>query len=314
MGQACTKLCSKTKKTPLMPMDAPAEEKEVELNFVTYKSSMDEFYKKIEDNYNFLKYFQLYEFLLILSHLKVEGKKVDQSEIQIEAPQMQNNHNYFQEINKMEFLVFIENKIMKNYLVISLMNENEENSAIFKDFISEVFDAFIFATIDLFKKKNPGVKVKKGSIKSIKKLFIFVIPLLYCMCSNFGKVDLFFNLFANEGRFSKTEELKDFLFYLFIFPSTCGFRAIKQLGEKYPNKFDQISNEEYFKKSDAFEVSDIERLVDIFLESFFTSRDFLTKAEFESNFRNEDFGWIFNSCGIRSMLERHNDVKLDVNK
>lgn len=305
MGQQCLQMCNKKKKRDTLLEGHTAEEQKIkETKFITYSSSLDSFFKPAEETYNLLKYFQMYEFLLLFSHMKIH------SEYQIDGNI--EKHNYLKEITKDEFLIFIDNKIMRNYLVISLINDNELHAAIFKDFMSELYHSTLFAVIDHFKRKNPGVKVKKGSIKSVKKIYIFVIPLLYCLSSDKAKMDFFFDLFSQGDKFAKSPELFDFLYYLFIIPSTCAFRACRNLGEKYPNKFDHVSNEDYLKNTDAFEVNDIMRLIDIFIDTFFKSNDFVQRYEYEQKFCLGDFGWIFSPKGIRAMLEKHNDVKENI--
>jgi hypothetical protein len=221
--------------------------------------------------------------------------------------------NYLQNITKPDFQVFIENKVMKNFLVSSLI-EKETDSDIFKAFMLEIYDSLVLCSIDAFKRKNPGVKVKKGQIKSIKKLDIIAVGILLACATNRSKIDFLYNLFSQEeGYFKHSEDLEDFLYFLFIIPSTCGFRSIKNLGEKFPEQMDSLSNEEFYKKLDAFEIEDIHRLKGIFITDFFKGSNRLSKNEFESRFvtatGEENFGWIFSSSGIRFMLEKNNDVK-----
>lgn len=286
-------MCSKYNEQP------HAVEEEPDIKFKKYSSSLEGYYEGVEGKYNFLKYFQLCEYLLLLTNMRVEKENPSET------------RDYFQEVSRQDFLIFIENKIMKNFLVYTMLNEKEKNADIFKDFMVDLFDSEVGAAIDSFRHKNPGVKVYKGQISSVKKLNVISIGLLYCCAKNSSKMNFFYNLFVNEtGNFVNSDQLEDFLYFHFIIPATCAFRAIKKLGERYPEDFTHLSNEEYFKKNDAFEIKDIYRLKDIFIRDFFKGKERLSKSEFTANFTQEDgFGWIFSPSGIRAMLEKNNDVK-----
>ena len=78
------KLCSKmyTKKlsqsdSPLIDQKVTKEKEIVEIKFKTYKSSLDSIFSKIENNYNFLQYFQSYEYLFLLTNFNVENSAED---------------------------------------------------------------------------------------------------------------------------------------------------------------------------------------------------------------------------------------------
>lgn len=325
MGSICDK-CSKKKTNTLINVDNMAldarpyqestTEKEVEIEFKNYKSSFDTFFKKIDNYSNILTSFALQEYIMLMNkHTTNVEQGVGPGSIEINLSGMssaQPNLNS-DELDKMEYLLYFENEIMRNPKVIEkVYNKSSDGELILKDYMSEIIDSLVYATIDNFKHKNPGVKVKKGSIKSIKKTNLNVIPLLYCNSSNRGKVNFLFTSFAKEGNFVISEELLDFIYYLFILPSTVGFRAIKNVAAKHTTRFNQISDEDYSKKTDAFEISDIYRLRDIFINEFFNGKDSLPKVEFNEKFETGDFGWIFSPAGIRMMLEKHNDVKENI--
>ena len=312
MGQACTK---KSHSAPIQ------DELEPEIHFKTYKSTFDGHYTKVEGEFNILQYFQLFEYLTILTNLEIHHLNAPVVIPKIETSTLLANNAdsapglvvpekaFLAELTKADFQVFLENKVMKNFVVFAQVMKDETNANIFKEFMVELFDALILCYVDLYKKKNPGVKVLKGQIKSLKKLVIISIGLLFCKSSNRSKVNFFFNLFLNEnGRFEKSQDLEDFLFFLFIIPSTCSLRVVKKLGDRY-EKITKIDDESYLKLLDAFEIKDILRLKDIFIKNFFLGGKTLTKTEFEFKFVNEDFGWIFSTNGIRENLEKSNDIK-----
>lgn len=291
MGQLCCK-----KKNKQMLLVAVPDEPEKPLFFKEYTSSFDKLYTKIEEYYNLLKFFQLYEYLLLLTNLKIEGGN----------PQ---GKSMMQELEKPKFCVFVDNKILKNYLIYAYAVENEERTNIFKDFMLDLFDTLVRCSIDLYKQKNPDKKVKKGQISTVKKIAFIALGLLYCQSNNRVKVNFLYNLFLNEdGLFTLSEDLEDFLYFLFIVPASCSLIVIKNLGDKY-DKIGAISEEDFINTRDNFEVKDVLRLRGIFINDFFKGKNTLTKDEFENKFfsEQEEFGWIFNTRGIRAYLEKHND-------
>lgn len=299
MGAECAKLCNKSKKKEL-------KEEEVDIVFYNYYSNLDNYYKKIEKDFNLLQYFQMWEFVLLLTYFNVEPK----------SDPLKKEHNLSkrecdQEVNYEEYSVFIENKIFKNFLIIKFIQNHEEDYLLYKEYLKFLFESLIESEKDYWRIKNPGSKLKKGYIKTLKKVYLFCLGLLFCSSPNNSKIDFLFNLFSNENKLIEVNEsLEDFLFFLFILPSTCSLRAIKGLAEKFPKKLDGISSSEYMQKCDALEISDIIRLRDIFIRDFFKGSKFINKSQYEENFKNEgNFGWIFSAKGIRQLLEKNNDVK-----
>jgi hypothetical protein len=297
MGTACSKLCSKKK----IIRPALKDEPEPEIAFEKKTSSLDHYYKKIENDYNFLKYFQLYEYILLVTNMRV-GED-DANSI--------HDKDYLEEIDKARFCLLLDNRILKNHVIYSIVVENESNTNIFRDFQLELYEAMLRANIDLFKKKHPDVKVKKGSIVAVRKLYIYAIGLLYCNANNRTKVNFFRNLFVNSQNLVEVDEnFENFLFFLFIIPSTCSLRALKALTDKY-DRLEKIDEEGYLKILDNFEIKDILRLKDIFIKEFFGEAKSLNATDFENKFTGvgrTNFGWIFDACGIREALERNNDV------
>lgn len=296
-----------------------------ELIFPELKSSMDQFFKKVENVYNALEYFQLYSFILLLNNIKAYD--VSSNSIVSDTNHYQENgigvnpnpssiivaREHLHEITKEDYFLFIQNKILKHFLVSTLINDIPDYNQIFQDYSAELYGSWIGARGDFDKRKNPGVKIKKP--KSLKKLQIYPYALLFCNSNAEEKMEFLFSLFANDKKeFTLCEELKEFLFFLFITPSTCSFRSIKRISEKFPTKFDTISSEEYLKKLDAFEVDDIVRLKDIFIKDFFEDKLLLTRKEYDDKIILGGFSWIFSAKGIRLNLEKNNLPKSDINQ
>ena len=291
MGEAC----SKQNKRYITP-----EEVEVIIQFRSYNSSFDRYYKKIESDFNYLKYVQIYEYLLLLSSYH-KDKVAD------------GHHKGYDElIDRNNFCVYVDNKILRNHLIYDLIAEDEKSSNITRDYLQQMFDTLLKSYIDLEKHKNPGKRIKKGEISCLKKLHLIPLGLLNCSSNNNIKINFLFNLFANDNnRFAKNENLNDFLYFLFLTASTASLRIIKSLGEKY-SEIEPIENEAYIKIMDAFEIKDIIRARDLFIQDFFKEKEELHIGEFTYKFEKEDFGWIFSAKGIREFLEKHNDVPANI--
>jgi hypothetical protein len=286
MGEACSKSAT-----------VVSYVEQEDIKFENQSSLLDTHFKKFENKFNLLNNFQLYEYLLILNNSFHEV-----------VPSLD---DYLFLVSEDDFVSFIQKKIRSNYIILSLLNKQEDNLNIFETYMKEIYKSLIEAKKELFRFQNPGVKLKKNQITSIEKINLISFALLYTNAQNRVKINFFFNLFGDDtGSFNNSKKLNDFLYFHFLTASLCSLRSIKKLTEYFPSFFDKISDDEYIKYTDAFEVSDVHRLISIFTKKFFDGKTKLTKNEFLENFiHKENFGWIFNSTGIRHFLEINNDVK-----
>ena len=132
--------------------------------------------------------------------------------------------------------------------------------------------------------------------------------MLFCLSTNIGKIKLLFDLFANEEKkFTKSEELNEFLLTMFICSSYALVNSLYKLGKNHDD-INKISNDEMAKLLNASELKDNQNLLEKFNETFFEDKESLTYDEFKNKFKNKEkgFGWIFSSKGIRFMLEKYN--------
>ena len=77
---------------------------------------------------------------------------------------------------------------------------------------------------------------------------------------------------------------------------------------KYPFLGD-ISKEDMLSILDAFELSDLERLVGIVNGMFFKEKNFINYNEYIEIFQCNKLEWMLCPSGIRFNLEKFNDVK-----
>jgi hypothetical protein len=273
-----------------------------------YKSKLDKYNIEFESNYNYFKYFQLYEYIILVSNIST-GKPQGSIEA-VATDNTKASKNYKDEIGIGEYLSFIKNKIISNFLIYDFNNKNPENIELFEEFMQQMFDSLLAAKFTLLKdkNKNPEIKIRKKEITTVKKLYIICFGLLYCRSSFKTKIDIFFNLFMNDKScIELSEELDDFLFFLFYIPSYLTHRTIRNLSAKYPNLLTAMNDEDDVNISEFFELQDIQRIKNIFIKELFGQNKSVTKIAFEQSFFGDKIDWIFDVSGIRYQLEMNND-------
>lgn len=289
-----------------------------ELTFKEYKSSFDKYYTEIEQKYIYLKYFQLYEFLVLLTNYQTRDHldhcKDLRKNHEINGCHSKVNKEYLYEMTKADWVTFNKNKITNNFMTQSPMEKQETDNAIFNDFMENLFELLLKGYITVYKHKNPGVSVKKGQITTLKKLYLISVGLLFCRSKNITKIGLLYNLFLDEnGSFARSNELDYFLFFLFVIPSTASLNVMHRLGNKYLEQLGSLSRQDFNRLNDSFEVKDIERLMETFYKEFFKGEDKLSKRVYDQRFANSEFGWIFSPNGIRSYLETYGNINNNIN-
>jgi hypothetical protein len=298
MGKICFK-----QKSP-----QPVEKNEPIKIVKQYRSKLDKYNVEFEDNYNYFKYFQLYEYIILVSNITTDQTHQGISTIEIKHTKASKSYN--EEIGLGEYISFIKNKIISNFLIYDFQNKNPEHVQLFEEFMEQMFESLLAAKFTLLKErnKNPEVKIKKKDVKTVKKLYIICFGLLYCRSSFKTKIDIFFNLFMNEKScIEYTEELDDFLFYLFYIPSYLTHRTIRNLSAKFPNLLTVMKEEDDVNISEFFEIQDIQRIKTLFNKELFGQNKSITKIAFEQSFFGEKIDWIFEPRGIRYQLEINND-------
>ena len=286
----CSKSSSK-KSNKLAP-----QEKEITFNDYYYPNN-DGPLHEVESNQNFLKYISLYEYLNLLDKFSLE-----KSAIKSELP---NKHiftskdDFFQkDIGIDEFQYFIEKKIFKLNEIDELATNNELSATIFKQICIEIYRALELKLRQHYDSNDDVV---------IKKKNLIPLGLLFCNCNNIEKIKLFFDLFKNENEeFCKSDDLDNFMLTDFLTGSYCLISARNKIGKNF-DSIQELKRDELIKLVNCAELKDNQNLVKVFNETFFT-KEKLTWLEFKQKFENKEngFGWIFSSQGIRRKLEEHN--------
>ena len=196
-----------------------------------------------------------------------------------------------------EFQSFIENKIMKSKDVYEIIGKEQDLKEISLDGMREVYNSLVKKLNQHYKENNPNRILRRN---------ILGMGILYCLSSNIGKIKILFDIFSSDDKFTKSEELDDFLLTLFILSSYAIIAARIKVA-KSSNKFKPLSNDELREAIGTSELADCENLLQFFNQNFFDKEDF-TYEEFKDKFndQNNGFGWIFIPQGIRLMLEKYN--------
>lgn len=268
---------------------------EQEIDFAEYTSSNDKLVQKIEQNYNLLTHLQLYYYLNHLDTFSIETAtlKMDPKEFKTE---FSSKGEFDKLITVDEFQSFLENRILKEKELYTMAGEDESLASTFKDILLGVYN-------DLSMK----VGQYRGENKpTLKKLHLIPLALLFCISTNIAKIKLFFDLFAEDGKLKQSKELDEFVLSLFITASFCMVSSRIKLGKRN-QKIGAVEANEAKKAVSCSELKDNQEVLKVFKETFF-KKDELTFDEVKSLFENkkEGFGWMFNSKGVRNMLEKHN--------
>ena len=196
-----------------------------------------------------------------------------------------------------EFQSFIENKIMKSKDVYEIIGKEQDLKEISLDGMREVYNSLVKKLNQHYKENNPNRILRRN---------ILGMGILYCLSSNIGKIKILFDIFSTDDKFTKSEELDDFLLTLFIL-SSYAIIAQELKCPKSSNEFKPLSNDELRETIGTSELADCENLFQFFNQNFFDKEDF-TYEEFKDKFndQNNGFGWIFIPQGIRLMLEKQN--------
>ena len=272
--------------------------KEKEISFKDYYlPNNDESLYEVESNQNFLKYISLYEYLNLLDIFTARN-----STLKTELPNKyiftSKDAFYQKDVSIEEFQCFIENKIFKLDEINELAVNNEISATIFKEICIEIYRALELKLRQHYDSNDDVV---------IKKKNLIPLGLLFCNCNNIEKIKLLFDLFKNENEeFCKSDELDNFMLSDFLTASYCLISARNKIGKNF-DTIEELKKDELIKLVNCAELKDNQHLVNVFNQTFF-NKEKLTWLEFKQKFQDKEngFGWIFSSQGIRRKLEEHN--------
>ena len=269
---------------------------EKEISFKDYSSPNDAPLSEVESSNNFFKYVTLYEYINLLDSFTVENPTNENNLPQ--KNQFSNMDDFYQkEMSVEEFQSFIENKIFNLKDIKNLIGNNKTTASIFKQICIENYNALELKLRQKNNDENPIV---------IKKKNLIPLRLLFCNCNNIEKIKLFFDLFKNENEeFCKSYELDNFMLTDFLTGSYCLIRARNEIQKNF-DTIPKLKSYELYKLDSCAGLENNVNLVKVFNNNFFNKESF-NWLEFKQKFEDKEngFGWIFSSQGIRRNLEEN---------
>ena len=135
--------------------------------------------------------------------------------------------------------------------------------------------------------------------------------LLFCKGQNVTKIKFIFNLFAENGKFTKTQNFSEFQFAWYLSASYVILAIRVDLGGNYAD-FSTLENDTIKGLLDACQNKDCEHLVEVVDKKYFGedgSKEYFIedfKQLFARPSKEDSLGFILTSKGIRWMLEKNN--------
>ena len=263
MGQCCNCGCCGSKGGEAFNALAPDEK---EIDFKYYKSINDKYVLKLETNQNIFTFITLIEFINMLENFSPETATLPFEE-PLKSKFSSKDEFLYKNMSIDEFQSFIENKIMKSKDVYEIIGKEQDLKEISLDGMREVYNSLVKKLNQHYKENNPNRILRRN---------ILGMGILYCLSSNIGKIKILFDIFSSDDKFTKSEELDDFLLTLFILSSYAIIAARIKVA-KSSNKFKPLSNDELREAIGTSELADCENLLQFFNQNFLDEEDFTYK-------------------------------------
>lgn len=259
-----------------------------------FKSSQDSYYDSFNKNHNLLKYIQLTEYSVLFTNFNFKNNN------QLSSGDLKKNL-FLEALDRFDFVTFLNTKIINHHLTYTM--KHDESSQIFLDFLSKLYDIVgkgLISYASVHNKKG-GEKIKD---KGIKKYLLLAIGILFCEAEDSTKVDIFFHTFSNESNELELNLfLKQFLYVQCLIASFGGIWCIHDVAKVYPKAVSNVSEQDYMKALELYEVADIVEVTDKYVEKLFSGKDRLSYDQFIDRIFSQGHDWIFSGSGIRNTLE-----------
>lgn len=245
---------------------------------------------------NYFGYLSLNELVQILTSPEKE-KSIDES------------RSYWDEVAVYKFSIILKKKILEHPLLENTYENNQDEANTFVEiflklleFISTVFRKPLYS--DIYGKKFP-----KNEMKTVVKLSILPIALLYCgHTSNRTKLSYFFNLLSDNGKLSMSNDLKIFLLMLIYIPTNLTCISMYEASSNCRSL--EKDKDEFLKMYDVYSKDDCFRASQRFLDKLFGTQNpnsvSYSFQEFEDVFNKNQLNYIFSVEGIRLDLDENN--------
>lgn len=297
------KLCSKGAQTETSLL-VPQEE---EISIPSYKSDADKLLEAQEKKYNYLSKILFQDYLYSLVNYSSDNATLDDEYTNANVNYSSNDAFFKEHFSSDQYQSFVENKILKHKALYDEAESKEKNTSIFKTFLQQFYIGLAKKLAHNHNQKG-GEQADQNSL--ITKGSLIPVALLFCSGPKYVKIRTLFNLFQDGGQLKPSENLNNFLLYLFL---SAGYVMIHVRNELSAfDEFEGVERDEMKKLADSCELKDSQHLVEItnkliFGEDLSQSLDYESfKAKFADQNKDTSLGFLLSAPGIRFMQLKHN--------
>ena len=311
-GQSQSDSGKKQKKSNFEKDEEIENEMKKPIKFPNYKDidEIGDMFLKLEEKsekINYLRSIDFNDYMISLSKFSIENADLADNYTNIKYDYSSKDEFYNQSFNIESLQSFIESKILKHKNVYekAFHSDNSyERTLLFKDFI-----------INLHKGSIPKIKqleIEKGTSEDdinentiVKKNCAIIYGILFCSGDEWLKVKIFFNLFKENEKLKKNDDLNEFLLLLFI-TATYSMCYSRNVLSKYAT-LGEIDKDAMGDAMKHFTMETSKKLVDFTNEILFGKemKNELIYEQFrqkcQNSEKNETVSFLFSGRGIRSM-------------
>ena len=274
------------------------EKTEKDIPIPKYESRIDKTVDQIENKYMFLRKIKFEDYLYSLCKFSMDTATIADNYSDKIANFSCHDDWFNEDLSEDYYQVFVDNKIVKHSAIFDTL-QNETYCSVFKDIM-----------IKFYKKLNDKIKRENENF-TFKKCHALILGLLFCKGSNISKIKFLFDLFSVDGKFTNTSEFTEFQYSLYLAASYVILAIRVDLSGNYSD-FQSMNTQEIKKLLDACENKDCKHLVEVINNKYFNEdgakeyfiEDF--KGLFSNSSKDQCFGFILTSAGIRYLLEQNN--------
>lgn len=264
-----------------------------------------------KEKINYLKYIDFNDYMISLYKFSLKSADIPDDYNTIKYTYSCQDKFYNELFNIESLQSFIESKILKHKNVYqkAFHSENsQERALLFKDFLLNMHKGII-PKLKQIQLENGISEDELNENTIMKKNSAIIYGLFFCEGDDWVKVRIFFNLFKENGKLKKSEELDYFLFMLFTTATYAMCYSRTQLN-KYKN-LGEVEQEDMGDLMKFFQTDTTKSLVEYTNKLLFgpEKKNELLYEQFrqrcEISEKKESASFLFSDRGIRFM---HKDI------
>lgn len=269
---------------------------------------------------NYLTYIDFNDYMISLSKFSLQNADLKDDYKLLRYKYSCKEDFYNEQFNIESLQSFIESKILKHEYVYQKAfhsDNSQERTLLFKDFLFNIHKGLI-PKLKQIQLENGISEDEINENTIMKKHAAIGYGLLFCGGEDWLKIRVFFNLFKENGRLKKSEDLDYFLFMLFTTATYAMCYSRNQLS-KYKN-LGEVDKDEMDNAMKVFQMKTTKSLVEYTNKLLFGKEQ--NNELFYEQFRKrceitdkkESPSYIFSSKGIRYMHKEISGVVLERKK